>query len=63
MLFPTLNTRMKSSRQNNFNYSFMLVLCLHCTGFSLYVVNSGYSVFEVWGLLNAVALLVVEQGV
>ena len=48
---------------NNFTYSFMLVLCLRCTGFPLVVVNSGYSVVTVWGLLTAVALLVVEQGV
>ena len=48
---------------NNFTYLFMLVLCLHCTGFSLVVVNSGYSVVVVWGLLTVVALLVVEQGV
>ena len=41
----------------------MLVLCLHYTGFSLVVVNSGYSVVVVWGLLTVVALLVVEQGV
>ena len=49
--------------RNNFTYLFMLVLCLRCTGFSLVVVNSGYSVVVVRGLLTAVALLVVEQGV
>ena len=40
----------------------MLVLCLHCTGFSLVVVNCGSSVVAVQGLLTAVALLVLEQG-
>ena len=40
----------------------MLVLCLHYTGFSLVVVNSGSSVVAVQGLLTAVALLVLEQG-
>ena len=45
--------------RNNFPYSFMLVLCLRCTGFSLDVVNSGYSVVVVRGLLTAVAVLVV----
>ena len=49
--------------RNNFTYSFMLVLCLHCTGFSIVVVNSGDSVVAVWGLLTAVALLFVKQGV
>ena len=49
--------------RNNFTYSFMLVLCLHYTGFSLVVVNSGSSVVAVQWLLTAVALLVVEQGV
>ena len=49
--------------RSNFTYSFMLVLCLHCTGFSLVVVNSGYSVVAVWGLLTEMALLLVEQGV
>ena len=39
----------------------MLVLCLHCTGFSLVVVNSGSSVVAVQGLPTAVAL-VLEQG-
>ena len=48
---------------NNFTYLFMLVLCLCCTGFSLVVVNSGYSVVAVQGLLTVVALLDVEQGV
>ena len=48
---------------NNFTYLFMLVLCLHCTGFSLFVVKNGYSVVVVRGLFTAVALLVVEQGV
>ena len=47
--------------RNNFTYSFMLLLCLHCTGFSLVVVNSGHSVLAVWGLLTAVTLLDVEQ--
>ena len=49
--------------RNSVTYSFMLVLCLHCTCFSLVVENSGYSVVVVWGLLTAVALLVGEQGV
>ena len=57
------NFDMNTFFRNNFTYSFMLVLCLHCTGFSLVVLNSGYSVVAVWGLLTAVALLVVEQGV
>ena len=34
--------------RNNFTYSFIVVLSLHCTGFSLVVVNSGYSVVAVW---------------
>ena len=49
--------------RNNFTYLFMLVLCLRCTGFSLVVINSSYSVVVVQGLLTVVALLVVEQGV
>ena len=49
--------------RNNFTYSFMIVLCLHCTGSSLVVINSSYSVVAVWGFLTAVAPLVVEQGV
>ena len=49
--------------RNNFTYSFIVVLCLRCTGFSLVVVNSGYSVVAVCGLLIAVASLVVEHGV
>ena len=49
--------------RNNFTYSFVVVLCLHCTGFSLVVVNNGYSVVAVWGLLTEMALLLVEQGV
>ena len=57
------NFNMTTFFRNNFTYSFMLVLCLRCTGFSLVVVNSGYSVVAVRGLLTAVALLVVEQGV
>ena len=57
------NFDMTTFYRNNFTYSFMLVLCLHCTGFSLVVVNSGSSVVAVWGLLSVVALLVVEQGV
>ena len=48
---------------NNFTYLFKLVLCLRCTGFSLVGVNSDYSVVAEWGLLTAVSLLVVEQGV
>ena len=48
--------------RNNFTYSFMLVLCLHCIHFSLVVVNSDYSVVVVRGLLTAVALVVGEQG-
>ena len=53
------NFDMTTFCRNNFTYSFMLVLCLHCTGFSLGVVNSGYSVVVVRGLLTAVAVLVV----
>ena len=56
------NFYMTTFCRNNFTYSFMVVLCLRCTGFSLVVVNSSYSVVAVWGLLTAVAL-VVEQGV
>ena len=48
---------------NNVTYLFMLVLCLCCTGFSLVVVNSSYSVVVVRGFLTVVALLVVEQAV
>ena len=57
------NFNMTTFFRNNFTYSFMLVLCLRCTGFSLVVVNSSYSVVAVQGLLTAVPLLVVEQGV
>ena len=57
------NFDMSTFCRNNFTYSFMVVLCLHCTGFSLVEVNSGYSVVVVWGLLTAVAPLVVDQGV
>ena len=57
------NFDMTTFLRNNFTYLFMLVLCLRCTGFSIVVVNSGYSVVVVWGLLTAVAPLVVEQGV
>ena len=57
------NFDMTTFFRNNFTYSFMLVLCLRCTSFSLVVVNSGYSVVAVQGLLTAVALLVVEQEV
>ena len=57
------NFDMTTFCRNNFTYLFMLVLCLLCTGFSLVVVNSGYSVVALQGLLTAVALLVVEQGV
>ena len=57
------NFDMTTFCRNNFNNSFMLVLCLRCTDFSLVVVSSGYSVVAVRGLLTAVALLVVEQGV
>ena len=49
--------------RNNFTYLFMLVLCLRCTGFSIVVVNSGYYVVVVLGLLTALASLVVDQGV
>ena len=49
--------------RSNFTYSFMLVLCLRCTGFSIVVVNSGYYVVVVLGLLTALAILVVNQGV
>ena len=47
--------------RNNFTYSFIVVLSLHCTGFSLVVVNSGYSVVAVCGLLIAVASRVAEH--
>ena len=57
------NFDMTTFCRNNFNNSFMLVLCLRCTGFSLDVINSGYSVVVVQGLLTAVSPLVVEQGV
>ena len=57
------NFNMTTFCRNKFTYSFMVVLCLCCTGFSLVVVNSSYSVVAVWGLLTAVALLLVEQGV
>ena len=57
------NFDMTTFYRNNFTCSFMLLLCLHCTGFSLVVVNSSYSVVAVWGFLTAVAPLVVEQGV
>ena len=57
------NFDMTTFCRNNFTYSFMLVMCLLCTGFSLVVVNSGYTVVAVQELLTAVALLVVEQGV
>ena len=57
------NFDMTTFCRNNFTYLFMLVLCLRCTDFSLVVVNSGYSVVAVQGLLTAVALLDVEQGV
>ena len=56
------NFNMTTFCRNNFNYSFMVVLCLRCTGFSLVLVNSGYSVVVVRGFLTAVAPLVVEQG-
>ena len=50
------NFDMTTFCRNNFTYLFMLVLCLHCTDFSLVVVNSGYSVvvvggFSLWRLL------------
>ena len=57
------NFYMTTFCRNKFTYSFMVVLCLCCTGFSLVVVNSGYSVVAVWGLLTEVAPLVAEQGV
>ena len=57
------NFDMTTFCRNNFTCSFMLVLHLRCTGFSLFVVKSGYYVVAVLGLLTAVALLVVEQGV
>ena len=57
------NFHMTTFYRNNFIYSFMVARCLRCTGFSLVVVNSGYSVVAVRGLLIAVAPLVVEQGV
>ena len=57
------NFDMTTFCRNNFTSLFMLVLCLCCTGFCLVVVNSSYSVVAVWGLLTAVALLLVEQGV
>ena len=57
------NFNMTTFCRNNFTYSFMVVLCLRCTGFSLVVVNRGYSAVAMWGLLTAVAPLVVEQRV
>ena len=57
------NFYMTTFCRNNFTYSFMVVRCLRCTGFSLVVIISGYSVVAVWGLLTAVAPLVVEYGV
>ena len=57
------NFDMTTFCRNNFTYLFMLILCLRCTGFSLVVINSSYSVVVVQGLLTVVALLVVEQGV
>ena len=57
------NFDMTTFYRNNFNYTFMIILCLRCTGFSLVGVNSDYSVVAEWGLLTAVSLLVVEQGV
>ena len=57
------NLNMTTFCRHNFTYSFMVVRCLRCTGFSLVVINSGYSVVAVWGLLTAVAPLVVEYGV
>ena len=57
------NFDMTTFCRNNFTCSFMLVLCLCCTVFSLVVVKSGYYVVAVRGLLPVVALLVVEQGV
>ena len=57
------NFDMTTFCRNNYTYLFMLVLCLRCTGFSLVVVNSSYSVVVVRGFLTVVALLVVEQGV
>ena len=40
------NFDMTTFCRNNFTYSFMPVLCLHCTAFSL-VVNSGSSLVAV----------------
>ena len=57
------NFDMTTFCRNSFTFSFMIVLCLHFTGFSLVVVNSGYSVVAVWGLLTTMAPLVVDQGV
>ena len=57
------NFDMTAFCRNNFTYSLMIVLCLCCTGFSLVVVNNSYSVVAIWGLLTAVAPLLVEQGV
>ena len=57
------NFYMTTFCRNNFTNSFMVVRCLRCTGFSLVVINSGYSVVAVWGLLTAVAPLVVEYGI
>ena len=57
------NFDMTTFCRNNFTYSFMIVLCLHFTGFSLVVVNSSYSVVALCGLLTVLAPLVVEQGV
>ena len=57
------NFDMTTFCRNNFTYLFMLVLCLRCTVASLFVVKNRYSVVVVRGLLTAVALLFVEQGV
>ena len=48
--------------RNNFTYSFMLVLCLQFTGFSLVGLNSSYSVVVVWGLSLWWLLLLWSRG-
>ena len=49
--------------KNNFIYLFLTVLDLCCCmDFSLVAVSGGYSLVAMWGLLVAVASLVVEQG-
>ena len=56
------NINMTTFCRHNFTYSFMFVLCLRCTGFSLVVVNSSYSVVVVWGLSLWWLLLLWSRG-